>query len=146
MSNKNKLDFIKWVKINQPELYNAALVETVEGGVGIPWAPTKSGNYGEKPAPSWVDKMTGVIGSLAPQLIKLRQQRSLMRMQIKRARQGLPPANVADYTPVIKTRIDVGADTRNALIAEGRRGFKAMALPAAGIIGVGLLIFALKKK
>ena len=48
--------------------------------------------------------------------MQYRQQKDLMKMQLQRAQAGLPPANVADYTPVLKIQTELAPETRTAFI------------------------------
>jgi hypothetical protein len=128
MKTENQKNFVVWTKKNFPKLYQAAILDMQKGEMG-----------------GFADFFTGItdsITNLAPSYLQFRQQKSLMKMQLKRAKAGLPPANVSDYTPVIKTRVDLAPDTRTALVG----GVKDMLMPLAIGGGILLVILAMKKK
>lgn len=127
--------FIKWVKKNNPVLYRAALAQNNN---------TLNGDE-EASNSNWFDKITDTISNLAPKYLQYKQQKKVMSMQIKRAKSGLPPANVADYAPVIKTQIDLAPETRAELIKGGQASLNDFAKPL--LIGGGLLAaFLMLKK
>lgn len=128
---QSKKLYVIWVKKNFPKLYRAALVSNAGNGMGGGW--------------DWLDNITESITSLAPKYIQYKQQKKVMKMQMDRAKQGLPPANVADYAPVIKTQIDLAPETRKELIDAGSTSLKEMVLPISLAVGAGVLFYSLKK-
>lgn len=138
-TKESQAAFIKWMKRNNPRLYRAALMRMKNNG-------SRMGAWYDG-AGDWFSGLTKSITDLAPKYLQYKQQKKVMKMQIKRAEQGLPPANVADYAPVIKTRIDLAPETRRELIDAGRKSVKDMLWPIGlGIAGLGTLYIVVNKK
>lgn len=129
MKTRNQQRFIAWTKKTFPKLYHAALLD-IKSKKGL-------GGIGD-----FFGDLIGSLKDLAPSYLQFKQQKDLMKMQLKRAQQGLPPADVKDYAPVIKTQIDLAPATRTAVIG----GMKDMIMPIAIGGGVLLLVLALKKR
>lgn len=132
-SNARKA-FIQWIKRNNPKLYRAALLRVKNSGGSL------NGMDG------WFDSLTSSLTDLAPKYLQYKQQKKVMKMQMTRAEKGLPPANVADYAPVIKTRVDIAPETRRELISAGQKSLKDMMLPIGLGVGGLVLVLALTRK
>lgn len=128
-TTRNQELFLVWTKKTFPKLYHAALLKN----------KARSNLQGMG---GFFDDIIGSITDLAPAYLSFKNQKDLMKMQLKRAEQGLPPANVADYTPVIKTQVELAPATRSAVVG----GIKDMIMPLAIGGGILLVILAMKKK
>lgn len=129
---ESKKQLVVWVKEKFPSLYQEALRK-------VNRRKRKSGGMGG--IGDFFGDMFSSIKDLAPTVLQLKQQKALMKMQLKRAQQGLPPANVKDYTPVLRTQIDVGKDTRKAIGNE----MSKYIIPAGIGLGALVLLLALKR-
>lgn len=133
----NQKKYILWMKKNSPKLYRAAIAKM-----------SQSTLLGEEPPTpeNWFSSLTNTIMDLAPKYLQLKQQKDVMKMQMKRAQQGLPPANVADYAPVVKADINLAPETRKEIIEAGQSSLNDMMKPL--LIGGGLLAlyFVMKKR
>lgn len=125
---KNEMKFVVWVRKTHPALYKKAISKT----------PGKMGGMG-----GWIDMFTSTVSNIAPKYLQYKQQKTLMKMQLKRAERGLPPAKVADYTPVISTRVDLAPETRQAVIKSGQKAVQPLIY---GLLGLGAVFLIMKKK
>ena len=104
----NRAKFLSWVKSRHPKIYRMALLR----------AGSRSGRLSGlgQETESWWSKMATGIQEMIPAALQYRQQKDIMKMQLQRAQAGLPPANVADYTPVLKIETELAPETRAAFI------------------------------
>ena len=134
--SRAKKQFLTWLKNNEPFVYRVArrrgeLINPQLNGMGaIDW-----GNL--------FSQATETIKNLAPAYLQTKQQKQIMDMQMKRAEQGLPPANIIDYTPAIKIEPSITPDTQRAITEVAKdtitSSISKLAIPAA-IIGAVLLL------
>ncbi len=104
----NRAKFLAWVKSKHPKIYRIALLKAGArnqrlSGLGVEET-------------SWWSTMVTSIKEAIPAALQYKQQKDLMNMQLARAQAGLPPANVADYTPVLKIETELAPTTRAAFI------------------------------
>lgn len=104
----NRAKFLSWVKTRHPKIYRMALLRAGSRRHSL----SGLGQEGD----SWWDTVVSGIKEMIPAALQFKQQKDLMNMQLKRAEAGLPPANVADYTPVLKIQTELAPETRTALI------------------------------
>jgi len=71
-------------------------------------------NQTQTPGESWIDTLT----KLVPALTMTVQQVQLMQLNIERARNGLPPIDIASYSG-IGVNVGLSASTKNLLIYGG---------------------------
>lgn len=70
-------------------------------------------------APSLVDKATSIANAVLP-FIQLEAQRKLLKVQVKRAEQGLPPLDTTNIdVPAARAEVDVGPGTRSMVTKVG---------------------------
>ncbi len=106
----NRAKFLAWVKSKHPKIYRIALLKAGArnqrlSGLGV---------EGE----SWWSTMVTSIQEAIPAALQYKQQKDLINMHLARAQAGLQPANVADYTPVLKIETELAPTTRAAFIDE----------------------------
>lgn len=76
--------------------------------------------FGEMPAnatsqpTAWYQNVLQTAAQLATTYLTLDQQKELLRIQNERARQGLPPLDVSQYTPGVS--VGVESSTRNTAL------------------------------
>ena len=139
-----KIEFVKWLRDNDPFLFNVAvkrhqmLTQNV-GGLGFSFSDLNFADI--------ATTITDTVKSVAPALVQYKAQSKILKMQLDRARQGLPPADVETYTPVIKTEVSASPEMERAAtrVAQEsiRTGFgefsKLMPLIIIGGLGFALL-------
>lgn len=140
MSNQAKIAFAQWVQKNDPFLFQVAVkrAEMLKGqGVGflgIDWSSI---------ATSVVD----TVKSVAPSLVQYKAQSALLKTQLKRAENGLPPLQTAEYAPTVKIAAEITPETEAAAtriaaqsISQGMGNFgKILPFAAIGLVGFMLL-------
>ena len=104
----NRAKFLAWVKNKYPKIYRMALLKAGQKRRGL-------SGLGQETESWWSSIVTGIKEAI-PAALQYKQQKDLMSMQLARAQAGLPPANVADYTPVLKIETDLAPATRTAFI------------------------------
>jgi len=86
----------------------AAVLEEIAPGINTKINQTQTANE------SWIDTLT----KLVPALTMTVQQVQLMQLNIERARNGLPPIDITQYSGV-GVNVGLSASTRNLLIYGG---------------------------
>lgn len=89
--------------------------------------------------PSWADKLTGflTVGATAY------QQLEMARLQTKRAKAGLPPLKLEEYSAApLAVKVDIGPEIKKQ-VAESSAGVAKTGLP---LLGLGIIAFLLKEK
>lgn len=82
----------------------------------------------QQPGESWLDS----VARLLPIIAATDQQRQLLQVQVDRAKQGLPPLNVSQYSAGVQ--VGMSSDLKQLLIYGGL-GFLAVMLFGAHRIG-----------
>ncbi len=67
----------------------------------------------QTPGESWIDALSRIL----PTIVATVQQRQLLQVQIERARQGLPPLDVSQYTSGVS--VGLSQDTKQLLMYGG---------------------------
>lgn len=70
---------------------------------------------------AWYQSVAQTIAQAATQYLTLEQQRELLKIQNERARQGLPPLDVSQYTPGVSVGVESGTQ-KTLLLALGIAG------------------------
>ena len=86
----------------------AAVLEEIAPGINTKINQTQTANE------SWIDTLT----KLASAVVMTAQQTQLIQLNIERARAGLPPVDIAQYSG-IGVNVGLSASTRNLLIYGG---------------------------
>lgn len=149
MSEQSKIKYLKWMQRNEPYIFAVGMRRLEMQGDGsmgaINWGSIGS-NIGKA-----FSTVANTASNLAPQYLQYKQQKKVMDMQMKRAEQGLPPANVEDYTPAVKLRVDASPETqaaitRTAVTVSERATSKLMPVFLIGGLGIAAAIFLRKKR
>lgn len=83
--NQAQQEYVKFVQSKYPKVYKAA-IEKVRGDMGdFDW----SGMFGS---------FTKAVSDVAPQILQLKQQRDMLKLQTERAKRGQPPIDTQSYT------------------------------------------------
>lgn len=111
MSTQAKIAFAKWLQENDPFLFEIAKKKaqlqkagTIDG-LGF----LTNINWGDL-AKSAVD----TVKNIAPSLVQYKAQSKLLKTQLKRAEQGLPPLNAEQYAPTVKIAPEITPETEAA--------------------------------
>lgn len=121
-----KKQALHWVKRNDPVLYKTALKRHLQARKGL------SGVGGIS---DFFTTLVDTAKTAVPIVTQYKAQGKILKAQLKRAEQGLPPLQVDDYSPVL--RVEPSFGTSGNTIAK-------YAIPIA--IGVGALILLNRKR
>jgi hypothetical protein len=138
--------FIRWMKHNEPFLYRVGLRR-----MQLQKHNSLSATEPEKSGFSWSGLFTNLVDtvkSVAPTYLQAKQQKRIIDMQMKRAEQGLPPADVQAYTPAIRIAPEITPDTQRVItqvakdsISSGTRNMLLL-----GGLGLGALVLLKRKR
>lgn len=116
MSAKSQAQFIEWVKQNQPNIYNVAVkMHALKNGEMAIHGIVEYEPLGAIALGSFFSTIADAVGKLAPSLIAAKSQRDIVKVQLERAKQGLPPMNTSDFAPVVKVQTDITSGNEDAL-------------------------------
>ena len=117
MSTANKVAFVEWVKYNDPVLYNVAVkAHALKNGVQAIHGLADYEPMGAIDLGAMFNTVVDVFGKVVPSVVALRSQKDILKAQLERAKQGLPPMKVEDYAPVIGVDAKIGKDAEDALV------------------------------
>jgi hypothetical protein len=112
--------FMSWLAATHPQIYNQVRVtdpNTVEDIQNDTWP----GSYlaGDDPAQkSALDRLAATITTIAGTVLPIVQQQQIVRAQIKRAKEGMPPLDVGAYVdPNQGVNVGLNPATRKVLYA-----------------------------
>jgi Tfp pilus assembly protein PilE len=94
--------FLKWLKAKDPFLYSVAdkayriQIENAKRSQGLASLTSLAFNVGD-----FFKSALNTVTTLAPKVIEYNQQKKLLDAQIERAKQGLAPLNVAEYSVTV---------------------------------------------
>ncbi len=143
MSAQAKQASIEWFKKNEPFIYKVAMKRiALENNQLSGWADIGA-SVGKV-----FSSLTETVSNIAPTYLQYQQQKKVMDMQMERAIQGLPPANVEDYTPAVKIEANVTPETEQAITRVAQQTIETGAQKMMPVIlaGGGLLAFLLLRK
>lgn len=134
----SKKEFARWVKQNDPFLYQVAVerykMETGESGLaGI-------GDF--------FNSVINTVKEVAPSIVNLQSQKKILDIQLKRAEQNLPPLDTTQYSPVVRIAPEITPETQRAaqeIATQTMTGGIKQLMPVL-LIGGGLLAFMILKK
>jgi len=96
--NDSKMLFLKWLERNEPVIY--ARVMKNEGIAGIE---------------DIFNKAVSVIKDVAPAVTQYKAQSQILKVQLKRAEQGLPPLDTSNYAPTLRVQPEFTPETNLAI-------------------------------
>ena len=141
-----KKQYIRWLNKNHPKILRRALDEAgmSRKDVGL----SGFGQYGQQAGQestssssddkAWYDKLLDYVPTAVQAYGAYEQQKNLIELNEKRAKQGLPPLN---QPPAIKVEGEAGPETRKA-VQEGIIGATQQYVPL--VLG-GLVLWVLMK-
>lgn len=133
-----KRQFVEWVKNNDPFLFEVAKARyDLEQGDNL------------NGIADFFTTLTDTVKNVAPSLINLQSQKKILDIQLKRANQGLPPLDTAQYSPVIRVAPEITPETQRAAQQIAQQtvatGAQKLMLPMA-LLGGGILLAVMMKK
>ena len=141
-------EFLGWLSGYSPEVYAAVMDEVPEAAQALETPPHMEGiaGYGfgqvpqqttqqpaAAPQPAWWEKALGAAAGVAESFFQYKAQKDVLKVQQKRAEQGLPPISTDAYAPTIRHSVDIPPEIRQAAMGTGT----IVALAA----GAGLLLW-----
>ena len=139
-----KKQFIKWFKRREPFLFNVAKHRFNLRNPGL------NGNMEMAGISEIFTGIVDTVKNVAPSLIQLSSQKKILDMQIKRAEQGLPPLDAAQYSPTIKVEAAISPESEEAAkriaIETSKQGISELKPIFFGALLLGALMLLRKKR
>lgn len=137
-------EFLGWLSQYSPEVHSMVMQQVPEAGTAIATPPhmeglgqdpvTQAAQPAAAPAPvPWYQKVLDVAGSVGEAYFTYKAQKDVMKVQQRRAEQGLPPIPTEAYAPTIRHQVDIPPEIKQAAMGTGT----LIALAA----GAGLLLW-----
>lgn len=128
-----RAQFVTWLKNTHPDLWQG-IMQSELGGLGVHEAPEAV------PERSMWEKIIDGATKVGSTYLQYEAQRKILKMNIERAQQGLPPLDpsIIGATPVIRTEIDISPEMAAGLKQKLGMGIGTIALIGAGVL---LLLF-----
>lgn len=147
---RGQMMFMTWVQETYPDLYQAVLNRVASQEVATQGVAVNNRQLGQvgPPAPemeSWWSKASTAFMSLGVTYLGLKNQRDVLKINLERAKKGLPPISNENLTaPIVQTRVDVSPEVMDKLTAGvGTQMNKVLLF--GGIALLGVLLFMRKK-
>lgn len=148
---ENEMAHVEWFREYFPKTTQEALIRATDNynaGLGaVPSLspqtyPFKAATPTFKPAmptKSWFTNFTDSIGKIGPALVQYKTQKNIMKIQLDRAKRGLPPLDTSQLAPTFRVQPELSPEMYSDL--------KSYAIPAAVGIALllGLVLFTRKK-
>ena len=129
----SRAQFVTWLQNKHPELWNAILTKS-ELGQAETTAQKKS---------FW-DKIMDTVTTIGPAYLQYEAQRKMLKLNIERAQQGLPPLDPDVYgaVPTIRTEVDISPEIAGRL----KEGIMGIGMNTLLLVGAGLAVFMLMRR
>lgn len=131
---KARAAFITWLRDTNPEAYQAAMKRASSGSSLGDTAPASTGFDWKK----FIDAATAATTAV----FQTKAQRDMLKVNIERAKAGLPPMDTSFAAPVIRTQFDVSPEVAQSLQQSAQAGMMNIAL----IGGAALIAFMLLRR
>lgn len=129
---KARAAFITWLRDTNPEAYQAAMKRASSGSSLGDTAPATTGF-------SW-QKFIDAAAAATTAVFQTKAQRDMLKVNIERAKSGLPPMDTSFAAPVIRTQFDVSPEVAQSLQQSAQTGIMNIALiGGAALIAIMLL-------
>lgn len=138
MATRAQKEFVRWVQQNDPFLFEVAkkrLAMRQDMGA-IDWGGIFKG-------------VADTVKNVAPTLVQYQSQKKVLDMQMKRAEQGLPPADVQNYSPVVRVAAEMTPETEAAATRVAQQSVKtgvSELMPLFLLGGLGAFFLLNKKR
>lgn len=93
----------------------------------------------------WLDDIISTVKEVAPSLVQAKSQRDILKTQMKRAEQGLPPLKTESIAPTVKVQADITPEAKQEIMVTAKETMNKVFMPLALGLG-GLALFAWSKK
>ena len=90
------------------------------------------------PKKSWWNNFTTAVGDVGGKFLQYKSQQKVLRLQLQRAKQGLPPLDMRRLAPVIKVQPELSPEMVDDM--------KKYMVPAAIGVGAVVLILFMSRK
>jgi len=121
-----KKRFIQWLNKNHPDLLNRAIRDA-----DVPRDQLGLNGFGQGDDRPWYDRILDATEKLVPIWAGIEQQKELIKINERRAKQGLDPINQAQF------EVEAGEATRKEIGQSVKAGLGQYKIPI--YIGLGLL-------
>lgn len=138
-------EFLGWLSAYSPELYAAVMEKVPEAAQAVATPPGMDGlmgmgyGFGQVPQPTtspapepkaWWEKALDAAADLGTAYFGYQAQKDVLKVQQKRAEQGLPPIESAAYAPTIRHAVDIPPEFKQG----------AMGVGTLAVMGVGAVV------
>lgn len=148
---KARAQFLTWLKESDPEAFEQILqkmgMDTNGNQVSLgDIPPINYGLYGMgqtdgEDTRTWWQKLADTVTSLGTAVIGYKTQKNILETNLQRAEQGLPPLDMSEGAPVVKTQVDISPEIMAKLQESAAAGmqnillFGGIALAAFFLLG-----------
>lgn len=130
---KARLMFATWVKNTHPALYERVIKETAVSEVNGVGEAQETGK-------SFWQKITEGLTTIGTGYLSYKNQKDMLKLNIARAEQGLPPLDAGATAPVVRTQIDLEPEIADRLSAGIGTGMQnALLIGGAALLAIMLL-------
>lgn len=107
-----KIQFAQWLAKKEPFLFKvaekAAEIKKAGGVAGVGFLDIDWGDLAKS--------VTETVKEVAPAVIQYKAQSSALKTNMKRAEQGLPPIDYAQYTPAVRIQPEISPQTEQVIV------------------------------
>lgn len=148
MNQKSALQFATMLRTKHPKLYRAAVLHANETGIKSVRQPHPLAIQNTVPSigiagladsdtdkSGWMDKFVGFVAGAGSTYLGLKNQRDILKLNIARAKQGLPPIDAGSMGPVISTQVQLPPDVVDKITASA--GLNINKILIFGALGLG---------
>ena len=119
-----RLQFADWLKTNHPEIFRKAVAIAENSTATLE-------SLGEQDIkPSFWSKFTTAAIGLGTTYLSLKNQRDAMKINLERAKSGMPPIDMATSAPVVRTQVDLSPELTGRLLSTAGEGISKTMLYA----------------
>ncbi len=144
-----KLFLTEFLATYSPEVYAAVMEQVPEAAQAIATPPGMEGimglgyGFGQVPQATqatpedkpWWEKVLGAAAGIGESYFQYKAQKDVLKIQQKRAEQGLAPITTEAYAPTIRHAVDIPPELKQAAVGTGT-------LMALGLGALALMFFA----
>jgi len=127
-----RVQFADWLKQEHPMLFQRAIAEASKSTLGQETT--------QQPTKSFWQKFTEAAAGLGTTYLSIKNQQDMMKLNMQRAQQGLPPIDAATAAPVVRTQVDVSPQLAQKLVDTAGEGINKTLLLAGVAIAAGLFL------
>lgn len=135
--DRSRAQFLTWVKIKHPAVYQAAVSRANAATLGQTDEAAKT---------SWWQKAVTGIAAVGTTYLGLKNQRDAMKINLQRAEAGLEPIDIEGSAPVIKTQIELSDDILSKITESAGSNINKMLLFGGAAVIALLLVMQPKRR